>query len=482
MKKAAAYIRVSTDRQTELSPESQLNEIRAFAKRNDMILLEDRIYRDDGISGTSIKRRNAFLDMIKDAEQKPAPFDCVIVWKFSRFARSRQDSIVYKTMLRKNGVQVVSVSEPLPDDDISTITEAMIEAMDEYYSKRLSGEVSRGMKEKVMRGLPVSVAPVGYKMVDGKYEPSAEADFIRGIFADFVAGEGYKNLAIKYTDMGLRTTRGNPLDNRFIEYVLRNPVYVGKIRWCTDGRGASRRDYDNENNIIVDGQHQPLIDVETWDAAQSRIAELRRLYRKHQRPCQSKEFMLKGLLRCSACGSTLVHQSTKCPALQCHSYSRGVCRVSHGIALSRANNAVIAGLENILAGDKVVFDADAMSKVQNQKNADFDLLIKNEQIKLDRLTDAYLSEVFDLDTFKLKRSQIEQNIANLKSELKKQIKLNAPKQDTDSQLIRKKISSVLQVLKDVNSSEEAKSIALRSILTKIVYNKEKNKLQLFFYL
>ena len=65
MKKAAAYIRVSTDRQTELSPESQLNEIRAFAKRNDMILLEDRIYRDDGISGTSIKRRNAFLDMMK---------------------------------------------------------------------------------------------------------------------------------------------------------------------------------------------------------------------------------------------------------------------------------------------------------------------------------------------------------------------------------------------------------------------------------
>ena len=68
MKKAAAYIRVSTDRQTELSPESQLNEIRAFAKRNDMILLEDRIYRDDGISGTSIKRRNAFLDMIKDTD------------------------------------------------------------------------------------------------------------------------------------------------------------------------------------------------------------------------------------------------------------------------------------------------------------------------------------------------------------------------------------------------------------------------------
>ena len=144
MRTAAAYIRVSTDDQVEFSPDSQLKCIREYAQHNDIILLDDHIYMDEGISGKDTRHREAFNRMIGVAKTKPKPFDIILVWKFSRFARNREDSIVYKSMLRKQcDIQVVSISESLGDDKTSILIEAMIEAMDEYYSINLAEEVRR---------------------------------------------------------------------------------------------------------------------------------------------------------------------------------------------------------------------------------------------------------------------------------------------------------------------------------------------------
>ncbi len=112
MKIAACYIRVSTDDQLEYSPDSQLEKIRDFAKRNDMLLPEDNIFlEEDGVSGRKAAKRHEFQRMISMAKCKPKPFDVILVWKFSRFARNREDSIVYKSMLRKQlGIEVISVS------------------------------------------------------------------------------------------------------------------------------------------------------------------------------------------------------------------------------------------------------------------------------------------------------------------------------------------------------------------------------------
>ena len=87
--------------------------------------------------------------MIALAKSTPKPFEAILVWKYSRFARNREDSVVYKSMLRKQcGIDVVSISEATGDDKMSILFEAMIEAMDEYYSINLSEEVKRGMTEK----------------------------------------------------------------------------------------------------------------------------------------------------------------------------------------------------------------------------------------------------------------------------------------------------------------------------------------------
>ena len=101
MQPAAAYIRVSTDDQTEHSPESQLKELKDYAARHDLMIDPQHIYIDAGISGRKAAKRPQFQKMIAAAKEKPSPFGTILVWKFSRFARNQEESILYKSLLRR---------------------------------------------------------------------------------------------------------------------------------------------------------------------------------------------------------------------------------------------------------------------------------------------------------------------------------------------------------------------------------------------
>ena len=147
-KTGAIYIRVSTDKQEELSPDAQLRLLMDYAKNNHTDIPMEYIFQDNGISGRKANKRPAF----QLAKSKEHPIDTIIVWKFSRFARNQEESIVYKSLLKKNNVDVVSVSEPLIDGPFGSLNERIIEWMDEYYSIRLSGEVMRGMTQNALRG------------------------------------------------------------------------------------------------------------------------------------------------------------------------------------------------------------------------------------------------------------------------------------------------------------------------------------------
>ena len=128
MKTAAVYIRVSTDEQAEYSPDSQLAEAKAYAARNGMIISPDHVYTDVGISGRKANKRPAFMRMVAEAKGKPSPFDVILVWKFSRFARNQEESILYKNLLKKEcNVEVVSISEEVGDSVFGSLIERIIE-------------------------------------------------------------------------------------------------------------------------------------------------------------------------------------------------------------------------------------------------------------------------------------------------------------------------------------------------------------------
>lgn len=477
MKTAAAYVRVSTDKQDEYSLDSQLKLIREYAAGHDMDVPQEFVFVEDGVSGRSAKKRPAFQRMIALAKDRAHPFDVVLVWKFSRFARNQEESIVYKSMLSKLGVEVVSISEPLDDSPFGSLVERIIEWMDEFYSIRLSGEVKRGMAEKVSRAEIVTVPAYGYDVRGKTYVPNGQAATVRRIYADFLGGKGAVTIARELAEEGVRTRRGSPPSNRWVRYILRNPVYIGKIRWSRDGKidyvhGAEK---DNDSAVLIDGGFEPIVDAETFAAVQQKL-ERRAVSLPYTRHDQPVDWMLKGLVRCSACGSTLVYASTACPSMQCHKYAHGLCQVSHALSIAKANRAVIAELENCAAAARFPIAPRALKKADGP---DYARLISVEELKLRRVAEAYEAGIDSLAEYSRKKAKLTANIEQLRARQSADATAAAAASISPAAMQRK-TREVLAVLQSPDQTEAAKNAALRSILSHIVYDKPHSQLQLFF--
>ena len=475
MKTAAAYVRVSTERQDEYSLDSQLTLIRDYAAAHDMDVPPEFVFVEDGVSGRSAKKRPSFQRMIALAKDKAHPFDVILVWKYSRFARNQEESIVYKSMLSKLGVDVISISEPLDDSPFGSLIERIIEWMDEFYSIRLSGEVKRGMAEKVSRAEIVTVPSFGYDVQGKTYVPNAQADTVRRIFADYLSGKGLVTIAQELNAAGVRTRRGSPPSNRWIRYILRNPVYIGKIRWSKDGKIDYVHGEESDSAFLIDGGFEPIIDADTFAAVQQKL-ERRAAALPYTRHDQPTDWMLKGLVRCSNCGSTLVYTALSCPSMQCHKYAHGACAVSHSLSISKANRAVIAELENCAASNLFPL---APQMVKKPGGPDYDRLIAVEELKLRRVAEAYEAGIDSLQEYARKKALLQKSINELRAHQA------AAEAEADAAAItpadmRRKVLDVLDVLRDPAQTEASKNAALRSILSHIVYQKSTNQLQLFF--
>ena len=475
LKYAAAYIRVSDHRQEEYSPASQLKMIREYAKREGYIVPDEFVFQDDGISAKTVTKRPQFNNMIALAKDKEPPFSAILVWKFSRFARNQEESIVYKSLLKKNGVDVISISEPVMEGPFGGLIERIIEFFDEFYLIRLSGEVKRGMTEKVERGEPICAPAFGYRIEKKQYFPSEDAPIVRNVFEAYLSGEPIRHIAQRLASQGVRTRFGNAPDNRWIEYMLRNPVYIGKIRWCTEGRAASRRDYDNENIIIKDGKHEPIIPVELFNAVQEKIAETKLRYGKHQRKDAPADFMLKGLVRCSACGSTLVRTfNSNAYRLQCHSYSRGACKVSHSIALESLNASVISALKNCIKTNS--FDLEIKSSYVST-GTDYEKLLTDADKKMQRIKEAYQNGVDTLEEYTAAKKLIAAETERIKKERLEELS----KSNVSVKNFAQRVQDVYDFITNDTNSEQSKNEALRTIIERIVYNRSENSISLHFY-
>ncbi len=478
MKTAAAYVRVSTERQDEYSLDSQLKLIRDYAARNDYIVPDEFVFIDDGISGRTVAKRPEFRRMIALAKEKEHPFETILVWKFSRFARNQEESIVYKSMLARSGVDVISISEPLAEGPFGSLIERILEWMDEFYSIRLSGEVKRGMVEKVSRGEVVTIPSFGYD-IDGKsYVPNGDADTVRRIYREYLAGKGMQAIARQLGLEGVRTRRGNPPENRWVEYILTNPVYIGKIRWSKDGKSNYQRGGDASGSYLTDGHFEPLIPLEEWDAVQAKIAAAKAGRSKYERREQTVEWMLKGLCRCSACNSTLVYTALSCPSMQCYKYAHGNCQTSHSLSIAKANRQTIAALE--FASANYVFPLAPHTVKLDAAAPDYEHLIAVERLKIRRIQEAYEAEIYTLQEYAQRKKEISKKIEELEQQAE-QKRSEARAQALDPVAFAKKVQDVLRILKDPMQSESAKNAALKTVVSYIVYEKPAKRLAVYFY-
>ena len=510
---AAAYIRVSTDDQTEYSPDAQLRELREWAAAHELVLDDRFIYADEGLSGRKAEKRPAFQEMIRTAKLKEHPFDVILVHKFDRFARSREDSVVYKSMLKRCGVEVISIKEPLADGSYAGVMEAIYESFAEAYSINLGQEVKKGMTEKALRGEPQTAPPYGYTLSvvaadhschnpspafpvqspllskEGgpqdreiyPHQPPAgqsnrtfvphpvEAEYVREIFRRFASGEGLFPIAKWMTAAGQRTHRGNPFENRTVEYILRNPVYIGKLRWNPAGR--SRRDFDDPNIITADGIHEPLITQELWDAVQRRMAEVKARWTYHGRPAGDRHHWICGIVRCAACGSTLIWSQPH--FLKCNNYVRGRCKHSQHIAVERLEEALLAQLRaHVLAGPPPEI---RLLRAETSELSRARLLrqqLDAVEKKQTRLLDAFLGGAeIPIPRYNEMSAALNREADELRAQLSALDAAAAPSPAEQSSLLRASISRTLATLEDPDATTAQKHDAALSIIDRCTFDK-----------
>ena len=308
---AALYARVSSDRQdVDLSVSAQLRALKEYAKANGYSVARE--YIDEAESGR-IANRPQFREMIEEGSKPKAPFEVILVWKFSRFTRKREHAVAFKSQLRRKGIRVVSITEQAEDNATGRLLEGIIESVDEYYSENLAQEVVRGMREAALRGFFLgSKAPFGYRKVkvsDGaKERPILEVDpatapVVRELFEKSLRGSGLKELCKELNERGV-TNRGKRWNKGGLHYVLRNEAYTGAAVWGRTSKGQEAAD-----PVRVEGAWPALVSRELFDDVQQAMSDRAP---KVQRPARvGSPYLLSGLLRCGVCGKPYSAQGAK---------------------------------------------------------------------------------------------------------------------------------------------------------------------------
>lgn len=475
----ALYIRVSTDKQEELSPDAQIRLGREYAAQHNIHIPNEYIFRDDGISGKKADRRAGFKALIATARSKEHPIDCILVWKFSRFARNQEESIVYKSMLARDKVEVISISEPLPDGPFGALNERIIEWMDEYYLTNLSTEVVRGMTENAMRGNYQASPGIGYRSPGPKQVPEKDPDTFPIVeYCDRWFMQEHlttRQIALRLNSMGYRTKRGNTFDARGVEYILRNPFYAGKIRWNYSERGRKLKPSDDV--ILADGRHESAWSWEHHLEIQKRLDKIsesnKRAGSRSKRDVSSCRHWLSGMLYCSSCGKSLGYGgAVDAKYFQCWAYVKGMCKDSHAIIVPKAEQYVIEGLTQLLHSDTLQYNIVHSTAASSDKEQELLRILSRLEEREKRAKDAYLNGIDSLEEYKEMRMQIQSERNRVQSELDELNSATAASTSDNDMLMIQNVQAALDVLTDDTADYEKKGLALRGICDKIIYDRK----------
>lgn len=463
------YIRVSTHDQDELSPDAQIRLGLDYAKANNIIVPKEYIFVES-VSGRKAKNRREFQKMIALAKSPEHPFDAIIVWKFSRFARNQEESIVYKSMLAKDNVDVISVSEPMIEGPFGSLIERIIEWMDEYYSIRLSGEVLRGMKEKALRNGYQLSPPLGYQAVGGG-KPfiinEKEFQIVNYMFEQFdVYSRDYTSIARSLNRMGYRTKRGGLFEKRSVERILLSPFYYGLVTW---------------NEISFMGTHEVRLTKEQYDKRMEKIKK--RYTPRGRRNVSTCTHWLSGLLKCGYCGASLTYNGVNhSPGFQCWRYAKGFHEESIYVSERKVIAAVYEYLEDILAGKEFKYTYRAPETTEtNDKRKSLMNELENLSTRERRIRLAYENEIDTLEEYSENKKRLKTARESLEKELAELDNIPSDAKPSKEEALAK-IKTVYDIIKSSDIDCETKGNAMRSLFESITYDKETQSLEFVLYI
>lgn len=478
MVRGAVYIRVSTEDQMEFSPDAQKSELFKYADKHEITILDEHIYMDEGISGREASKRPAFMRMIGGAKKKPRPFDVILVHRFDRFARNREDSIIYKSVLRKEcGIKVISITEQFEDNKFAIILESMLEAMAEYYSINLADEVMKGMIEKAKRGGIQQTVPLGYEVVNNEAVINQlDAEAVTYMFNQYShKGASYIEIARNLNAMGYKSKRGNLFTSRAVKRILENRFYIGDILWNRrDGHGRLK---DEASWISAKGSYPLFIEEDVFEKTQKRMMCSKQIRGGNRKPSTSCKHYLSGLLVCKHCGAKMVYRQYsqgKYKYFYCNKSKIGACNHSKLIRTQKLEKAILTRITKDLNNI-------ALTAFDEGNNIEPEVkVLKSRLAQVQRESKqarkAYLAEIDSLEEYeesKKRYTSEERNIQNKLDTLKSKQK-------------RLKSVYIIDQIEDVMNLDFLDTIQknkiLKSFIKAVIVDVDRDELMIEYYI
>ncbi len=316
-KKVYTYTRVSTAMQVEgYSLDAQKSKLKTYAECYDYEIVGE--YEDAGKSGKSIEGRVQFNQMMEDIKSGKDGVSFVLVFKLSRFGRNAADVLSTLQIMQDFGVNLICVEDGIDSSkDAGKLMISVLSAVAEIERENIRVQTMEGRIQKAREGKwNGGFAPYGYMLVDGCLEINEEeAEAIRLIFDQYVHTDMGANGLAKYLENhGIqkiqRQNGKNPLfDAALIRKIIKNPVYCGKIaygRRKTEKKQGTRNDYhlvEQENFLLANGVHQPIVSEELWQAAQVKLLAMAKKYEHVNRGKDTRVHLLSGIVKCPVCGA-----------------------------------------------------------------------------------------------------------------------------------------------------------------------------------
>ena len=312
----ASYCRVSTDKDDQANSfEAQQRYFKEYIDRQpDWELYE--VYADEGITGTSTKKRTAFNRMINDAHM--GKFRLIITKEVSRFSRNILDTIAYTRELKQLGVGVLFMNDAIntlePDAELRL---SIMGSIAQEESRKTSSRVKWGQTRQMERGVVFGRSLLGYDVKEGHMTVEPEgAALVRLIFHKYgIEKKGTSVIARELREAGFLTYRGNPKwSGSHVLKILKNEKYVGdlvqKKTFTPDYlTHAKKYNYGEEELVVIENHHEPIIDRDLWNLVQSEIKRRNRhgtLGAGH-----SNRYVFSGKIKCGECGASFISRKRK---------------------------------------------------------------------------------------------------------------------------------------------------------------------------
>lgn len=394
------YVRVSTEHQAsdELPIASQVAELTAAVEHAGATC---DVVQDAGISGTDLEGRQGLQSIISRAREGGPSFSWVLVWKFSRFTRNMEEGLVYRALLRKRGIDILSYKEPVPEGPLGSLITHILMAVDEFYAAATAADVLRSQKELARQGFSAGGRPpVGYRrepvVIGARYDgtPLTRVRWVpdpetapKVVQAFQMAAEG-----VTYDEIVAAT--GICENKSSLATILANPIYRGVRVFNREARvegehGRKRR--RNPAEDVVTSEVEAVVPEQLWTRVQEMLVRRRKDRLAPQR--YAGGYVLTELLRC-ACGSPMVGTSNG-------SYRYYRCKARCGRPSVRAND-LDAGVMDLIR--RTLVTPKAVRDMVHLLNEDI-------QMRAERRAP-------DLDEAKARIRKLQQEDANLRRALR----------------------------------------------------------------